>query len=348
MKKIVTRIIQNPLLQHGIFWILSYFILLNIFSLSSTFQRIDYIYTSIFLISLIIPVALNLYVFIPQFLRKNKYLVYGISFLMLLFAFSWINQLIFDRFIDLVLPDYFFISYYSYGDVLKFFGVFMLITTLLQLSKEWFELNRTRQQLILLEKEKIAAELKALANQVNPHFLFNSLNVLYSLAVNQRKESPEAILKLSDILRYVIYESSGETTTLADEVNVIQNYIDLQRFRVGEDSKITFRSDVLHPALSIAPMLLLPLVENGFKHGVKGDVGITFLHILLKVEENILNFTVENNKGSADMESDNGNSGVGLENIRNRLQLLYPERHQLNIEDTEGSFRVILTIRNLS
>jgi len=204
MKKIVTRIIQNPLLQHGIFWILSYFILLNIFSLSSTFQRIDYIYTSIFLISLIIPVALNLYVFIPQFLRKNKYLVYGISFLMLLFAFSWINQLIFDRFIDLVLPDYFFISYYSYGDVLKFFGVFMLITTLLQLSKEWFELNRTRQQLILLEKEKIAAELKALANQVNPHFLFNSLNVLYSLAVNQRKESPEAILKLSDIRVYHI------------------------------------------------------------------------------------------------------------------------------------------------
>lgn len=341
-------IIRNPVLQHGVFWMVSFYVLLNIFSSSSTFQKIDFIYTIIFTFTLIIPVFLNLYLAIPTLLRKGRYLLYIVCFLLLLFLFSWLNQLVFDRFIDLLLPEYFFISYYSYGDVLKFFGVFLLITTLLQLSKEWFELNTTRQKMILLEREKIEAELKALSNQVNPHFLFNSLNVLYSLAVQQKKEAPEAILKLSDILRYVIYDSTGNSTSIDAEVKLIQNYIDLQRFRVGDNAHIEFKVNVSDQHKTVAPMLLLPLVENGFKHGIKGDIEQTYLNIALRVEGNVLNFVVENNKGVGLNEEKGQSHGVGLENIKSRLQLLYPGNHEFYIASLENSFRVELSIKELS
>lgn len=347
MNKIIITVIRNPLLQHGVFWIISFYILLNIFSLSSSFQKIDFIYTGIFLISLIIPVLINLYLLLPYFLRKGKYLLYSILFLGLLFLFSWFNQLIFSGLIDIILPDYFFISYYSYGDILKFFGIFLLVTTLLQLSKEWFELNATRQKMILLEREKIEAELKALSNQVNPHFLFNSLNVLYSLAINQKKEAPEAILKLSDILRYVIYDSAANTTTIESEVRLIQNYLDLQRYRVGDHSNISFDVNVEDQHIPVAPMLFLPLVENGFKHGIKGDIGNTFLNIQLKTEHKLLTFTVENNKGNADIEENRDTSGVGLENIRSRLLLLYPDKYEFTISELKDRFRVELKLKEL-
>jgi len=341
------KLIRNTVLQHAVFWILSYYILMNVFSLSSNIQRIDIIYTGIFLVSLAIPVLLNLYVFIPLLLRKGKYLLYILSFLVLMFLFAWINQLLFGWFIDFIFPGYFFISFYTYGDLLKFFLVFLGTTTLLQLSKEWFELNAARQKMLILEKEKIDAELKALANQVNPHFLFNSLNVIYSLVVNQRKESAEAILKLSDILRYVIYGSSTKLVSLSDEAQLIRNYIDLQRFRVGKDSKISFEFTGAPDRLEIAPMLLLPLVENGFKHGIKGDVDHTFLNISLTVEAGKLFFVVENNKGVHPGEEETSSRGVGLQNIRNRLNLIYKEDHSFTIDDAGNVFRVSLELRNL-
>lgn len=345
---ILLKVVRNTAFQHAVFWIIAYYILLNIFSQSSAFQPIDFIYTAIFLITLAIPVMLNLYLFIPLFLRKGHYLAYILSFLILLFLFAWFNQGLFARYIDYIFPSYFFISFYTYWDLLKFFLVFQGITTLLQLSREWFELNAASRDMLALEKEKIDAELKALANQVNPHFLFNSLNVIYSLVVQQRKESPEAILKLSDILRYVIYGSSNRFVAVRDEIQLIHNYIDLQRFRVGEDSRISFEMEGRVENQEVAPMLLLPLVENGFKHGIKGDVEGTFLDIYMGLEKDALTFKVENNKGPGQNEYDPDSRGVGLENIRNRLGLLYPGKHEFNVEETDDVFRVSLVIKDLA
>lgn len=344
----MSDIIRNTPLQQGVFWIFSYYVLINVFTQSSSYQKIDFIYTAIFLVSLAIPVLLNLYLLIPVFLKKGRYPLYALTFLAALFLFTWLNQMIFAHFIDLVLPGYFFISYYSYWDLLKFFIVFMGITTLLQLSKEWFELNASRQNMLQLEKEKVDAELKALANQVNPHFLFNSLNVIYSLAVNERKESPEAILKLSDILRYVIYDSSGDRVKLKEEADLIRNYIGLQRFRVGSQVSISFNEEVADGDLLVAPMLLLPLVENGFKHGLMGDVEDTYLSIRMSTQKNELHFQIENNKGKGTDAGERPASGVGLENIRNRLKLIYPGSHTFTINDSGPVFRVELIIRNLS
>jgi len=347
LKNIFSWLIRNTLIQQLFFWALSYYILLNIFSLSSRLQKIDFIYTSIFLVSLAIPVFLNLYLFLPVLLRKRKYVQYAFSFIALLFFFSWFNQLIFAHFIDIIFPDYFFISFYSYWDLLKFFLVFLALTTMLQLSKEWFELNAERQRILELAKEKTDADLKALTNQLNPHFLFNSLNVIYSLVINKRQESSEAILKLSDILRYVIYDSSSPFVGLNNEIEMIRNYIVLQQYRMNEGSKITFSFEGEPGELKIAPMLLLPLVENGFKHGIKGDVKDTFLDIQLTMKNNGISFIVTNNKVKEEGKIRDA-GGIGLQNIQNRLNLIYAEDHSFQIEDKEGLFRVTLVIHNLA
>lgn len=344
-KKWILPIARNSMVQHLLFWSLSFYILLNIFSGSSSFQKIDFIYTGIFLISLMVPVELNSFVFIPRFLNRRKYFIYGFLLLASLFLFSLLNQFLFNRLIDEILPDYYFISYYSYFDILKFFLIFLFITTLLHLSKEWFELNENRQKVILLEKEKIDAELKALSNQVNPHFLFNSLNVLYSMAVKKKKETPEAIIKLSDILRYVIYESNHETVALSSEIQLIHNFIELQRFRISPDADIQFEQHIENENLPIAPMLLLPLVENGYKHGVKGEVGKTFINMKLIQKGNEVEFLIVNNKGKSGEPEERQRGGVGLNNIRSRLELIYPKNFTFEIEDDENEFAVNLKLR---
>jgi len=345
VKKWILIITRNSFVQHLLFWVLSFYVLLNIFSGSSSFQKIDFIYTSIFLISLMIPAELNLLLFIPRFLNQKMYIVYCFLFLGCLMLFGFFNQLLFSKLIDQILPDYYFISYYSYLDILKFFLVFLVITTLLHLSKEWFELNEGRQKMILLEKEKIDAELKALSNQVNPHFLFNSLNVLYSLAINNKKETPDAIIKLSDILRYVIYESNRETVDLISEIKLINNFIELQQFRISPDANIEFDQKIENDNFQIAPMLLLPLVENSYKHGIKGELENTFIKIKLKQKGHEIEFLIENNIGTSGEPNENQSGGVGLKNIQSRLELIYPKNHTFEVEEGAGSFSVLLKIK---
>lgn len=296
------------------------------------------------MLTLLIPVEINLLLFIPRFLNRKKYIVYVLLFLSSLLTFSLFNKLLFDSLIDYFLPGYYFISYYSYLDILKFFLIFFVISSLLHLSKEWFELNESRQRMILLEKEKIDAELKALSNQLNPHFLFNSLNVLYSLAVKNKKETPEAIIKLSDILRYVIYESNQDTVNLISEIKMIHNFIELQQYRVSQDADIQFERKIENENFQIAPMLLLPLIENSYKHGIKGEVGKTFIKIKLVQQGNELSFLIENNKGQTAEPDESKSSGVGLNNIRSRLELVYPENFNFDIVNGENAFSVNLKI----
>jgi len=341
-EKWILLITRNSMVQHVLFWGLSWYILLNIFAGSSSFQKIDFIYTSIFLVSIIIPVEFNLIYLIPKLLNRKRYVLYALIFIGLMLLFSLFNQVLFNRLIDYILPGYYFISYYSYIDILKFFFVFMVVTTLIHLSMEWFELNESRQKVILLEKEKLDAELRALTNQVNPHFLFNSLNVLYSLAINQAKETPDAIIKLADILRYVIYESNHNYVELTSEVKLIQNYIDLQRLRTTPDSDIRFNEEIEDKNTKIAPMLFLPLVENSFKHGIKGDVGKTFIHIDLSQSNSNIKYVIKNNKGQPGEPAEN--QGVGLNNIRSRLELIYKKNFTFEVKDEERTFTVRLKI----
>lgn len=344
----LSRIIQFlagiRILHHFLFWLVSFRILLGVFANSKDFLPIDYIYTGVFITTIIIPVYLNLRILIPKILSEYKYLLYGFSFLSLLALSVAINYITFNNLIDYIFPEYYFISYYEFIDIAKFMFAFMGLTSLLKLSKSWFIVNETKKKLSQAEMEKYRNELMALRSQINPHFMFNSLNNIYSLALQKSEKAPDAIIKLGNILRYVIYEGSAERVSLADEVKILNEYIELQNLRTS-NSKISFTSEIQEGNAKIAPLIFLPIVENGFKHGIKGDIKASFLDISLVDSGGVIKFKTVNNKGLVENVEKEIKQGIGIDNVKRRLELLYPGNHELRIFEEENRFVVEIQIR---
>jgi LytS/YehU family sensor histidine kinase len=176
-----------------------------------------------------------------------------------------------------------------------------------------------------LEKEKVVAELQFLKNQTNPHFLFNTLNNLYGLARKQSKKTPEAILQLSRFMRFVLYDANKPTITLQEEVQMIDNYISLEKLRFGQRIKVSFGYPEGLSGHLISPLILLPLVENAFKHGASELEEEGLINIRLAINGQLLNFEVENTIRASEQEHQDG---IGLSNLKRQLDLQYPS-HQL-------------------
>ena len=202
------------MVQHSLFWVLSYYILLRVFSTGSEPHTIDYIYTALFHFRLFLGVYINLEFMIPKFLRKEYFLFYFVGASYVILLASQVNILFFDYFVDIIFADYYFISYYDFLDIIQFFLIYISITSLLKLSRGWFQLAKTEEKLALANRKKLEAELKVLKSQINPHFLFNSLNNLYSLALKKDAKTPEVILQLSESMRYIIYECNADRVLL--------------------------------------------------------------------------------------------------------------------------------------
>ena len=183
-------------------------------------------------------------------------------------------------------------------------------------------------------------ELQYLKMQIHPHFLFNSLNTIYGLSLLNDARTPEMILQLSDLLDYILYQTSKPLVSLEDEINHIQNYISLEKKRFGEDLNVKIFTEGIDERTLIPPMLLLPFVENSFKHGrlENGKLEMV-LHVILK--DGKLDFRIEN---SVNEHSGKNSAGIGLANIKKRLALLFPGNHKLNIEKTNDRFQVALQI----
>lgn len=343
IKNKIILVFKNRVAQHALFWLFSFAVIINLIS-NKQVKEIDYIYAAIFHFTLVSIVYLNTIVLFPVFIQKKRFVSYFLFAVFLCIVLSFLNSLIFNEIIDILFPNYYFISLYSIIDLLKFHAIYIVVTLLLKFTSEWFSQEDAKFKLSKIEKEKVEIELKALRAQVNPHFLFNSLNVLYSLALKNANETPDTIIKLSDILRYVIYDSNKETVSIKSEVELINNYLSLQNYRIDKSSNISFTPDI-QSNIDIAPMLFLPLVENSFKHGVKGDVSNTFVKINLKTTDKIVHFEIENNKGSSENPDQIKDGGIGLTNIKKRLSLLYPEKHELFINENEQKFMVSLKIK---
>jgi two-component system, LytTR family, sensor kinase len=341
----IRSIARNRLLQHLLFWALSFYVLARFFAYEDTVTTVDWIYTFLFHGSLWLAVYPNLLWLIPMFLQARKLAVYGLLLAAVMLLAVGFNFLTFNYLSDLLFPGYYFIAYYGFWDILQFMIVYVSVTSLLKLSKGWFQFLETKQKLNRLEREKLDAELAALKSQVNPHFLFNSLNNLYSLALDEDKRTPGIILRLSEMMRYLLYESNVPVVPLEKEVEHVQNFVEMQRLRVGGKAEITFKVEGATDGLEVAPLLFLPLVENGFKHGVKGETEGAFILIRLEISPDLLVFKVENNKGTVDEVEKNGPRGVGLQNLRRRLELIYPGRHELDVVDGIQVFTVVLKIK---
>ncbi len=218
-----------------------------------------------------------------------------------------------------------------------FILVFM-VSTGTRVISYWFESERNR---IRAEKEKTIAELSALKAQLNPHFLFNTLNSIYFLARKKSDTTPEVILKLSDLMRFVLTETTAEFIPLEKEVESIRQYIDLQKLRLTGKTKIIFEKDGEAGNLSIAPLLLLPFVENAFKFGVSSHTN-SEIAISLNFIQDRLTFLIRNSKVGTSVSEKS--TGTGLKNVVRRLNLAYPNKHALKIGETDTEYSVELKI----
>lgn len=197
------------------------------------------------------------------------------------------------------------------------------------------------------EKLKKESELKLLKSQMNPHFLFNSLNALYSLISDREVEKAEdAIIKLSNLLRYSVYQVNTSKISLVDEINYIRNYVDMQELRLPKEVQITTEIDEPSEEYSIEPMLLIPFVENAFKHGIS-YIRKSEIYIKLRLKEGTLYFTVLNTINEKNRREDDF-SGVGIVNVKSRLALLYPSLHNLTIENKDENYVVSLMIEKIN
>ncbi|MFD2561443.1 sensor histidine kinase [Aquimarina rubra] len=235
--------------------------------------------------------------------------------------------------------------------VLRFFLFynlfFMTIAIIYGIVRHQFSMERQQQ---LLEKEKVKAELRLMQSQINPHFMFNALNNL--LAISERSNNPETssgITKLSNLLRFMIYDTQSEQVLLSKEIEFIENFISLQKLKYSTEDPfdITFTVDTKNENPKIAPTLLIPFVENAFKHGLNIQ-SASFIDIQLTLKNQQLLFKVKNSKHQIQKtEFDKKYSGIGLENVKKRLKLIYPHQHHLDITEDDHTFYIQLTI-NLS
>jgi len=216
----------------------------------------------------------------------------------------------------------------------------ILMSTAIGVSQIAF---KKEQEATQYKSEKIQAEIKFLKSQINPHFLFNALNSAYTLAYIKADEAPEVILKISDMLRYLIYECEADKVPVEKEVTYIKNYIDIQKIRLEKPERITVDWQIENSQLLVAPMLFIPFIENSFKHShienaEKGSVDIQF-----KVDLKSIYFSIKNSIPEKEFTKDKV-GGIGLDNVKRRLDLIYPDKYILDINETPSQFSVSLKL----
>lgn len=232
-------------------------------------------------------------------------------------------------------------------DSFSLFGVFNALMNIGFGTSLAFGFEKFRQHLVMknelseMKSEKLQTELKFLKAQINPHFLFNTLNNIYGLAIKKSDDTPEIILKLSKIMRYNIFESAKDVVPIEKEIENIHDYISIQKIR-HKDLNLNFIHEVDQPFKEISPLILLQFVENAFKYGASESISDSFITIELRLKENQLNYTVSN---STDERNHVDSTKIGLHNINRQLELLYPQKYSLETKKDNNTYTVFLTIQ---
>lgn len=333
----IAKVIGSKWLQHPVFWVLSFYVIGDYFAISNTLQNIDFFYSGLFHIPLLFLVYLNLGLLVPRLLQKRRYLLYVLSIPVAILGAYGLHELTFELLLPALPTEFYMVSFTDWEVLVTIFVIYFVLTTLLKLSKSWYVLQK-------VEKEKLTIELNSLKAQVNPHFLFNSLNSIYSLSLAKSDRTPETVLELSNLLRYMLYEVGDERVDLGKELEMMESYVELQKLRADQSTEVAFKVNGAPEGIKVAPLLFFPLIENSFKHGVKGVSNKAYVHIALEVTEAAISFKIENNKGQVDDVESGKFGGIGLENVKRRLALIYAGKHKLEIENQEQVFRVKLKL----
>ncbi|MFI0430550.1 sensor histidine kinase [Mariniflexile sp. HMF6888] len=339
-----------PIHYHIIFWVI--YFLFNTFRWGSYFN--DYLYSlKSNLIGFPIHMTLcylNILVLMPRLVYKKRYALYILSvltaiFIMVIVKFNltyllldqnvWpegpqpIDKLTLNYTIEMMIGELYVITF----------------TTAIKITLDFL---KEHKRVTDLEKSQLETELLFLKSQVSPHFFFNTLNNIYSLSVEKSNKTPKVILKLSELMRYMLYETKNKRQTLENEILCIQNYLDLERIRHDErlEVNVSISGDIQDK--EIAPILLLSFVENSFKHGVNKNIGKVKIDIIFKIKEDFLYFTISNPMPATTKYEENlsKSSGIGIENVKKRLELGYNKNdYKLSIKNKKNNFVVKLVIR---
>lgn len=291
----------------------------------------------------IVVVYINLIYLFPQYLKKGQYWTYLLLLLGVALVFTPLKLVLKYFLFSKVgtIQDDILNNLYAY-----FFSTFLVagLSTVGKIMVDWIVENRKKT---VTQNESMQSELRFLKSQINPHFLFNTLNSLYALTLKKDDKAPDIVIKLSEMMRYMLYECNEPRVPLKKEINYLRNYLDLERLRQRKGIDIQLKVNGNVSDQMIAPLMLIPFLENSFKHGVNANIKDGFVVATLNVEPKAVHFILENSKGSQMPSQLHGNrpsGGIGLVNVRRRLDLLYEGRYELNIRESPSTYAVHLDL----
>lgn len=344
-------ILQNRVLSHVLFWS-AVLLAAPFFSELNGDKTLEaFIFRAVGLPIKILAAYTLVYYQIPTFLQKGKYFQFILSFCLSLYVFCVIYRInnvyiaetlagvppVKESIWQIISEPYFTLGSYLFRTY--FFGFLFLFIKIVKNRAE------EKNQIELLHKEKAVSELNFLKAQIHPHFLFNTLNNLYALTLDKSDKAPTVVEKLSEMLDYMLYQGSEDRVPIEKEIDLIQNFIDLEMLRYGDRLVLTFDKQIDSNTAEIAPMVLLSIVENAFKHGVSGALGKPEIDISLEIKEGILNFRVFNIKPFTPQKDElNFRGGIGAKNIQRQLELIYLNRYSWQVKEEEDSYEVQLQI----
>lgn len=286
-------------------------------------------------------VYFNFSVLIPKYLSKNQYSSYAMMLIVVALVVTPIKLAIFNlKFSGMPDQQDYIRSHQIYHYLISVFvGA---ASAGVKITGDWLTNQQDKKE---LEHRTIQSELNFLKSQINPHFLFNTLNSLYALTLRKSDNAPEIVLKLSEMMRYMLYECNEKRVPLSKEVNYLRNYLDLELLRHGNGIDVEFEINGEISDQQIAPLLFIPFLENCFKHGLKNRISKGFVRIRLDVFRHNVQWHIENSKPEAiPMKDTRPSGGIGLVNVRRRLDILYAGHYQLTINDNPNTYEVDLQI----
>ncbi len=348
----IKKYVRHNIAAHLSFWLGSMILMLFFFYYNDDKVHVDLsILSKAFIINLGFAVAvyINLYLLIPRYLKQKNYVFYVFWLIVLLSVVGAFIQFL------LIYP---LRNILDLGDRLKSFDpdlhaayffatlIYVAFTSFVKFIKDWLTMQDLNLRLAKIEQQKLEAELKTLKGQLNPHFLFNSLNNIYSLSLLNSGKVPGLILTLADLMRHIIYESREKYIAIEKEIEFVNNFIEMQKIRTSGNAEIKYEIHGQVPPAQIAPLLFEPFIDNAFKHGLPGIPGKDHIHITFDFRKpDWLLFSISNNFENP-VKPQVKEGGIGLSNVKQRLQYLYqPSDYRLQITDHDHVHLVNLHLK---
>lgn len=346
------RILLNAVFLY--FWIKGTVNNFNLSGVTGNARSLLVIHAILYNSTLLATLYINTLLFIPKFLLHKKYFNYAIGLLLSIILHTSIlvfyREYILDHIAGIKTYDFSYYSAVTRNDRTHtgafFFYLFystscftVIQFSLVFLGQHFFIAVRQNE---LIRQQQTEIELSVLKSQVNPHFLFNVLNSIYVLSLKKSDQTPEVVMRLSEILRYMLYEAKYQYVPLKKDIQMLRDYADIENMRLSSGQVLRFQCDQRISAYQIAPLLLIPFVENAVKHGTNSMAEKAFIDIDIKIADDTLYFSCKNNYKPLPVRED---SGLGLENVRKRLEMLYPGKHALKIDQQNNIFEVQLSIQ---